>query len=100
MRKFNLDGLMGMSEMEWALEILLKRAQEHKIPFASVTVSTDDVRLETTGFCQLLARGWLEISYPNSIFIPSKELIERVASRWPKLAGNMSQRYSPLNIKI
>ena len=76
--------LLGMSEMEWAVERCLKLAKERGIPVSSTGFRPEefvDGHGLLTGFCQLVAHGWLEPSYPNSTFIFTKGLVDRMRTR-------------------
>lgn len=89
----NYLGLMGMSEMESAVKIMVEIAIGRKIPFHQVTVMvTDFIDFSKTssqyamvGFCHLCEKGWVESKYPNQSFAPNKALIQRVVDRFPLL---------------
>ena len=79
-------GLLGMSEMEWAVEKMLEMAEAKGVPFPLLRVHPEEFivpdRLSVlVGFCQLVAHGWLVPSYPNSTFVCSQGLIERMRTR-------------------
>ncbi len=81
------DRLLGMSEMEWAVELMEKKAISLKIPISNVRITPREFADESNsgvlvGFCQLLARGLMEPDYPNSEFIPSKSLIAILNKAW------------------
>lgn len=84
------QGLLGMYEMEVALHLIVERAKSTNTPFGWIGVRPSDFKEDMwlIGFCQLLARGMFEPGYPNSVFHPTKELVERMRTRecWKYLA--------------
>lgn len=80
-------GLMGMYEMEVAVEIMEKKAEKHSTTIDKMSYHPNDFVQpqdadSLVGFTQLVANGWIVPDYPNSAFIPSKELIARLNERW------------------
>ena len=83
MTRRDLDRSMGMFEMEEAVWQLLQLAEAGKCPFHQLIVypraffafANDKA---TTGFCHLLAYGWIIPGYPNCDFYPSKALAARL----------------------
>ncbi|MDE2095626.1 MAG: hypothetical protein KGL39_00085 [Patescibacteria group bacterium] len=82
--------------MESALEVMLQISEQENKPFEWLVLHPEDFvdvdifnskgegNYQTgrlCGFCQLLARGWLDPGYPNSHFYPSKALIEQMRER-------------------
>ena len=76
-----LDYLMGMSEMESAIEVMLQKSESSGVPFQEIYMLTSEMWQEAVGFCQLLGRGWMSPSYPNGQFVVSKCLVERMRQR-------------------
>lgn len=63
-----LSGMLDMHEMECAVAIMLQKAERLNIPFWDLGMNASEFDIELTGFCQLLARGWLIPAYPNMYF--------------------------------
>ena len=116
-----LSSLLGMSEMESALEYMLQKAERAKICFTQVRIYKEDFKdpdFNIVGFCQLCMNGWIMTGMcTNGSFEPSPELIERMRlreewkglpeipsrkERWfgaailpPTLQGRLSMRKAP-----
>ena len=96
-----LDGLLGMYEMEVALEIMLQRSEQKGISFEKLTVGPDDFILlqSLIGFCHLLVRRLVVPAiYPNSEFMIGQSLVDRMRIRevWKDLPNppTMEERVS------
>ena len=86
------QSLMGMSEMESAVKIMVDIARERDISFEQVVVGvnnfishSDSRQYAMIGFCHLCIKGWIESRYPNCSFFPTEELVQRVVERFPLL---------------
>lgn len=78
-----LAGVLGMLEMEEAVEFALNRWEKRGLPlsrFAEALWSPYDYEkgFALVGFCQLIAHGWIKPGYPNCKFFATKGLIERL----------------------
>ena len=77
-----LDGLLGMCEMECAVELMLQKSEETSVPFNELWVAPYEFSKDTlVGFCQLLVRGCMVPLYPNMYFGIAQELIDRMRTR-------------------
>lgn len=84
------DGLLGMSEMEAALERIVKIADNMKVPFHEVIVTPYQFKdAELIGFCHLCTRNLVDSFYPNGCFHPTQELINLMRERRPHIWGNL-----------
>lgn len=98
MNRQELDGLMGMWEMECAIEAMLQMSVAKNVPFSELSVQPQNFGNATTlaGFCQLLAQGWMDLYPYNSYFYVSQKLVERMRQRkcWQSLpdALTLNQR--------
>lgn len=89
MNRKELDGLLGMYEMEKAVEVMLWLSEDKGKPFHELVVRPGDFfRLQSDGsvpdlsaligFCHLLTEGFMVSAYPNSCFRPSAALTARM----------------------
>ncbi len=88
MNRKELDWLMGMYEMEEALDVMLDKSEATGVPFEKLKVYHQDFKNKgLTGFCILLVNQWMRTGYPNGTFGPRKKLIERMRERscWEKM---------------
>ena len=81
------NGLLGMSEMETAMRVLEDKANELNTTIDTLRIRAawfvdDKDSHKLIGFSQMCCRGWIIPDYPNSEFIPSRELIDRLNGRW------------------
>jgi hypothetical protein len=84
--KWEFLGLMGMCEMENAVEYMVNKARDSKIPFSEIIVHPGDDGIDDSvaiGFWHLLMHGWMESRYPNCSFSPNQDLQKRVVERCP-----------------
>ena len=84
-----LNGMLGMCEMECAVEVMLQKAEQKGIPFEYLIlyIPADFTGDALVGFCQLAARGMVTWGYPNCYFRPAQALIDRLRKQNPKWAG-------------
>ena len=75
-----LDGLMGMYEMEMAIEVMLQKSEKTGTPFGALLMYPGEFPGDGSlvGFCQLLARGYMTTGYPNGEFKVDKSLTEHM----------------------
>lgn len=88
MRK-SLGGLLGMTEQEIAVEVMLEKAEEKGIPMTMVTVWPGDFVKRPgalVGFCHLCCRDLVRPAYPNSEFHPTLFLIGVMRKHHPEFA--------------
>ena len=84
MNRKQLSGMLGMYEMEEAVEHMLQICEKEGKPFHEMLWSAGQFCIPTqlssllVGFCQLLCWKWLLPGYPNSQFYPSNGLIDRM----------------------
>ncbi len=90
-RGFNMDGLMGMREMEHAVALMMEKAKSKGIEFHDLVVYPEEFAKEhmseLVGFAHLCLNGWMESRYPNCNFSPNQKLTERVTERFPEFGG-------------
>jgi len=81
-----LDNTFGKYEMEVAALIFVRKANKLKIPLMEtrVDVSRRLSKMEKVGICLLAGWGWIKPSYPNNEFVPTQEMIVRIAERHPE----------------
>lgn len=84
-----LDGMLGMCEMECAVEVMLQKSERKGTPFEYLIlyIPHDFTGDALVGFCQLAARGMVAPGYPNCYFRPTQALIDRLRKQNPKWAG-------------
>lgn len=98
-RKYDTLGLLGMTEMELAVEFILDLAEEKKLPLNEVVVyplaftfqnSKRDGLL--TGVIHLAYRELIEPNYPNGVWKVTQKLIEIMRKRecWKDLPDALS----------
>lgn len=81
-----LDGLLGMYEMEQAIEVMLQKSEASGRPFGALEMCPEDFLKagdSLVGFCHLLVRGLMAASYPNGYFKVGKSLIDLMRDRRP-----------------
>ena len=84
-----LDWLLGMYEMEVALEFMLQKAEHANIPFSRMEFHVRDFidmqdewnQQRLVGFCNLCQRGLMESVYPHSYFRPTEGFIQLLRQR-------------------
>lgn len=82
MKRNELNGLLGMSEPEWAVDIIFNRAEMDGVVFSDAVVDLDDfVPHDVYGFCILLMRGYMRLGYPHKYFLVDKKLVEILRER-------------------
>ena len=83
------SAFLGMTEMEIAAEFMWDKAKRlgvgfHQLrmrPTEFIEATDNSGQMTLVGFCQLLARGFMIPSYPNSEFAPDKEFVRRINAR-------------------
>ena len=92
-----LDGLMGMCEMECALELMLQKAERMGIGFNELRMRPNEFSDDTlVGFCHLLSSGLMRPLYPNNNFGVSPKLIDEMRKRecWKNISAALTfQQY-------
>lgn len=86
----SLSNMFGMSEMERAAKIILKKVVEQRTWEVGVDISmfqpkdpADLNRDEEIGFLYLLAHGWLEPDEPTGNFVPRVDFAHRIMELAP-----------------
>ena len=97
MRDPKYNGLMGMFEMEEAVRVMDEYAQSQGVSLAECSFSVrqflppcDARKINTgsseidaiVGLCHMLINEWMEADYPNNLFTPHKDLIQRLNKKW------------------
>lgn len=84
----DFNGLMGMTEMECAVAVMLNLAQQRAKPFSTLLLKLEDFKadgFERDGLLELWRHGWLKkIKCGSEIsFCSLPALVARVAKRAP-----------------
>lgn len=87
-KSINLDGLLGMTEMEVAVATMLAVAERDGVSFEWVAVRLDDFMsdgMAKLGFQHLLADGYLYAGWDGrrSYWHPNEELCKILSTRIP-----------------
>jgi hypothetical protein len=80
-RKYDTEGLLGMHEMEMALEALLDRAKVLRCSLAQLVIYPNEYQSQLSGLCHMMCNGWIRSAYPNGTFKITQDLVNRMRER-------------------